>query len=101
MSCGEEKSKQPYVNPEGQAYLNSTVGSPPLEDISIPDFRKLIAQLQAHDPIPGVEVVEFDVPFNQHGVKNVKTFIFRPADAGDKKLPTLFYVHGGGWVSGE
>ena len=101
MSSGEGKSEQLCVNPEGQAYLDSAASSPPLEDISVPDFRKLLAQLQAHDPIPGVEVVEFDVPFNQHGVKNVKTFIFRPADAEDKQLPTLFYVHGGGWVAGE
>lgn len=89
----------PYIDPVNQAALDAVAasGTPPLEDLSIPKLRKVVAQLQEHEPIPGVDVTSFKVPFED---RHVEAFMFRPEGA-EQPLPTLMYLHGGGWVFGK
>ncbi|RFU33945.1 hypothetical protein B7463_g2361, partial [Scytalidium lignicola] len=92
----------PYLAPEDQTVVNefAASGEPPLQDLSVQEFRKFFDQLQEHTPIPGVTETEIKVPFGAKGKEFVKTFIFR-ADNTVGDLPVIFYIHGGGWISGD
>jgi acetyl esterase len=90
----------PYLDPEDQAFVNefAASGQPPIQDLGVQEFRKLFDELQQHTPIAGVLVTEIKVPFRTKDA--VKTFIFR-ADNAVGDLPVIFWLHGGGWVSGK
>lgn len=85
-----------YLDPLNQALADQLATQPPIEDLTIEQFRALLEQLQQHDPIPGVTRTEFTVPFED----GVKTYIFKP-DGVEGNLPVIFYFHGGAWVSGK
>ena len=85
-----------YLDPLNQALAEQLATQPPLQDLTIEQFRALLHQIQQHDPIPGVTRTQFSVPFED----GVDAFVFKP-DGAKGVLPTMFYLHGGGWVSGE
>lgn len=89
----------PYLDPVNQTFVNdfAAEGIPPLQDIPIPELRKLVDQLQKHTPIPGVTETSFKVPFEG---RHVEAFLFKPEGA-EGPLPTILYLHGGGWVFGK
>lgn len=89
----------PYLDPVNQAAINAiqAEGIPPLEDLSIPALRKLFSQLQEHVPIPGVIETHFEVPFEDGFVE---VFLFKP-EGSEGPLPTILYLHGGGWIFGD
>lgn len=89
----------PYIDPINQSALDAIAneGIPPLEDIPIPELRKIFSQLQQHTPIPGVIETSFKVPFEG---RHVEAFLFKPEGA-KVPLPTILYLHGGAWVFGE
>lgn len=55
--------------------------------------------LAPHVPSPAPSEV-LDVPYRA-GDDDATLDIFRPAAAGDAALPTLVWVHGGAWISGD
>ena len=85
-----------YLDPLNQAVADQLVTQPPIEDLTVEQFRALFAQLQQHEPIPGVTRTKFTVPFED----GVEAFVFKP-DGSKDDLPVIFYIHGGGWISGE
>lgn len=89
----------PYIDPVNQAALNALakLDLPPLEDLPIPELRKVFDQIQEHTPIPGVTETSFKVPFQG---RQVEAFLFKPEGAKGP-LPTILYLHGGGWIFGE
>lgn len=85
-----------YLDPLNQAVADELASEPPIEDLTVKQFRALFKRLQQHDPIPGVTRTSFTVPFED----GVQAFVFKPSGArGD--LPVIFYLHGGGWIFGE
>jgi acetyl esterase/lipase len=85
-----------YLDPLNQAVADQSATQPPLQDLTVEQFRAFFAKLQQHDPIPGVTRTKFTVPFED----GVEVFIFRP-DGAKGDLPVIFYFHGGGWIGGE
>ncbi|KAF2872079.1 Alpha/Beta hydrolase protein [Massariosphaeria phaeospora] len=85
-----------YLDPLNQVIADKLATQPPLEDLTIEQFRALLEQLQKHDPIPGVTRTSVTVPFED----GLKTFIFKPKGAKGT-LPVIFYFHGGAWISGN
>ncbi|KAF2245700.1 alpha/beta-hydrolase [Trematosphaeria pertusa] len=85
-----------YLDPLNQAVADELASEPPIEDLTVKQFRALFKRLQQHDPIPGVTRTSFTVPFED----GVQAFVFKPSGArGD--LPVIFYLHGGGWIFGD
>jgi acetyl esterase len=86
----------PYLDPLNQAVADQFATQPPLQDLSVEQFRKLFEQLQEHTPNPAVSRTSFIVPFED----GVKTFVFK-AKGATGILPVIFYFHGGGWIAGR
>jgi acetyl esterase len=86
----------PYLDPLNQAVADEFATQPPLQDLSIEQFRKLFEQLQEHTPNPAVTRTSFTVPFED----GVKTFVFK-AKGMTGTLPVIFFFHGGGWIAGR
>lgn len=84
----------PFLDPLSEAF-NEAVGTIPT-DIPIEDFREEFEQLQAHNELGGVTRESFVVPFEA----GVTTWIYKPTGHGREPLPVIFFIHGGGWVSG-
>jgi acetyl esterase/lipase len=93
----------PPLDPASQALIDEELeqDAPPVQDLTPEQLRATTAQLQKHTPIPGVAVTEFSVkPLNDPEDKSIRTFMFRPMGAENEDLPVIFYLHGGGWISG-
>lgn len=80
-----------YLDPLNQALTDVLSTQPPLEDLTIPQFRALVEEIQQHDFDPRVARTNFVVPFQD----GVETFIFKPKGVR-KTLPVIFYFHGAG-----
>ena len=48
----------------------------------------------------GVEVLK-DIPYVNYQNRQLLLDIYRPSNSGDKKLPTIIVVRGGGWARGD
>jgi acetyl esterase len=88
----------PYLDPLNSAFAAQFAAGPSIEDLTIKQFRAFFEKLQKPDhSIPDVTRTSFTVPFEA----GLKTFIFKPkSTAKDAILPVIFYLHGGGWISG-
>jgi acetyl esterase/lipase len=42
-----------------------------------------------------------DIPYVEHGHKRHVLDIYTPADPAGKRLPVMFWIHGGGWQAGD
>jgi len=91
----------PYLDPINQAFIDAgtKANSPKVYDLSYVDARAFLEKVQTHVPATDVVVEEFDSPMGTSG--KVKTVLYKPAHASGKKLPTVFYTHGGGWILGR
>lgn len=49
---------------------------------------------------PGVKM-ELDVPYIENGDEAQKLDIYYPEKPGDKPLPLIVHIHGGGWIGGS
>lgn len=86
------------LDPEAQAFAEATSKPPFLKDLGVEGARMLLDDVQAA-PIekPDVSDEWITVPAE---VGNVKVRIVKPAGSTGE-LPTVLYVHGGGWVLGD
>src|SRR5947209_11673572 len=86
------------LEPASQALVEATAGPPFLYELSPPDARAVLDQLQA-GPIDKLPVNDrwITVPAD---VGDVRVRIVRSPDA-DGTLPVILYMHGGGWVLGN
>ena len=56
---------------------------------------------QEHTSIPdGVEVIK-DITYVKYQDRELLLDIYRPSNSGDKKLPTIIVIRGGGWARGD
>lgn len=85
-----------YLDPLNQALADQLATQPPIEDLTVEQFRALFDSLQQHNPITGVARTSFTVPFED----GVKAYVFKPKITKGQ-LPVIFYIHGGGWIAGK
>src|SRR5437868_5760131 len=64
-------------------------------------IRQRVARAQATAIADVAERVERDVTYGRVGDVELKMDIYHPKGAGEKPLPVVMYVHGGGWRSGD
>ena len=85
-----------YLDPLNRAFANVAAAAPPLQDLTVEQFRAEVEQLQQHTPAPGATRTEFVVDFED----GVTTYIFKP-DGATGNLPVVFFIHGGAWIAGR
>ncbi|KAF3007433.1 hypothetical protein E8E13_003495 [Curvularia kusanoi] len=85
-----------YLDPLNQAFADAAATQPPLESLTVEQFRTEVDLLQQHEPMSGVTRSEFTVPFED----GVKTYVFKP-DGFQDYLPVVFFFHGGAWIGGN
>lgn len=85
-----------YLDPLNQAFVDAAAAGPPLQDLTVEQFRAEVDQLQQHTPIPGVTLTEFIVDFED----GVTTYIFKP-DGSPANLLVVLFIHGGAWIAGK
>jgi acetyl esterase len=88
-----------YLDPLNQAFADELATQPPIQDLSVQEFRALLEQLQHRDkPVSGVTRTSFTVPFES----GVKTFVFKRNDVKKGEvLPVVLYLHGGAFIAGR
>lgn len=82
--------------PEYRAYLqrDGAEAAPSLDQLSVPDARKLMRDMQQGD------VSSYSVTAERHMLDGCSVLILKPAHLNDP-LPVVMYLHGGGWVLGD
>jgi acetyl esterase/lipase len=87
-----------FLEPAAQEFADATSKPPFLYELGPDGARKVLDDVQAA-PIPKLDVAEkwITVPAE---VGDVRVRIVKPVDA-EESLPTILYMHGGGWVLGN
>ena len=62
-------------------------------------FAALLFALIASSPLVVAQVAKLDIPYGDSSIERQVLDIYAPTDA--KKLPVVFWIHGGGWVTGD
>jgi acetyl esterase len=90
---------EPVLEPAAQRLATDTSAPPFLYDLGPDGARKVLDDIQAA-PIAKLDVSEkwLTVPAD---VGDVRVRIVKPIGTDGGQLPTLLYVHGGGWVLGN
>lgn len=89
----------PYLDPLSAALAKQFSSQPPIETLSVAEFRAVFDTLQTvTNPIPGVTRTSFTVPFEG----GVKAYVFKADDLIDaEKLGVVLYLHGGAFIAGK
>ncbi|MFD7023786.1 alpha/beta hydrolase [Promicromonospora sukumoe] len=87
------------LEPAAQTFADATARPPLLYELGVEGARKLLDDVQAA-PVdkPDVDEKWITVPAD---VGDVRVRIVRPAGPTAELLPTVLYVHGGGWILGN
>ncbi len=95
MAFDDEKMLA-LLAPEYRAYIERlrATGGPPVSELSVPDARKLMRDMQQ------VDVSSYPVTTERHALDGFSMLILKPA-ALHEPLPVIVYLHGGGWVLGD
>ncbi len=87
-----------YLEPEARQLAGATANPPYFYDMTPQDARKVLDDVQAAPiPLPDIDEKWIVVPA---AVGDVRARIVKPVD-GAGPLPTILYIHGGGWVLGN
>jgi acetyl esterase/lipase len=87
---------QPYLDPPNQELIDSLPDGPPLEELSLKQFRAFADSLGQSTQLPGVKRRSMVVPVEG----GVPTWIYTP-EGSSEDLPFIFYIHGGLWQGGR
>ena len=61
----------------------------------------LIVYLIALPKIVAGQLLKSDIPYVPNGHERHVLDIYSPEESNDQKFPVLFWIHGGGWVTGD
>jgi acetyl esterase/lipase len=88
--------RQPYLDPLNQKLIDSLPEGPPLEDLSVKEFRAFADSLGGQKLLPGVSRRRVVIPVEG----GIPTWIHTP-EGSSGELPFIFYIHGGLWQGGR
>src|SRR5215472_15932672 len=90
---------RPTLEPHAQQFVDGLTGKSPIYSLSPDEARSVLVQVQSI-PVgkPSAKIEDIAFPVGPTG--SVPVRIVRPAGAVDA-LPTVIYIHGGGWVLGD
>lgn len=91
---------QLYLDPVVRAFVEKTEkkGGTPLYELTPSEARQVLLDVQAeYEPSEDVQLDEYQAPLDDG--RKMKFYILKPVHATEP-LPTVFYMHGGGWVMG-
>ena len=86
------------LEPAAQDFANATAKPPLLYELGVEGARKLLDDVQAA-PIEKLYVDETWITIAA-SVGSVQVRVLKPNDA-DEMIPTILYMHGGGWILGN
>ena len=86
------------LEPAAQDFANATAKPPLLYELGVEGARKLLDDVQAA-PIDKLDVDETWITVAA-SVGSVQVRVLKPNDA-DEMIPTILYMHGGGWILGN
>ncbi|GAA4684770.1 alpha/beta hydrolase [Pseudonocardia yuanmonensis] len=94
-----EKSDRPVLEPAAQAFVEATATPPFLYQLDPAEGRRVVNEVQSGE-IDKPEIDEEWVAVEGGPTGTVDVRVVRPKGA-DGALPTVLYMHGGGWVFGN
>ncbi|KAI2615590.1 Alpha/Beta hydrolase protein [Hypoxylon sp. NC1633] len=86
----------PYLDTLNQGLADASASMPPMESLTVPQFRDMLVQLNAHEQVPGVNRNMISVPISG----GTDTWIYTPEGA-KSPLPYIYFIHGGGFIAGN
>jgi len=98
MSSPSSKHPHLSIGAEKFIYKLESVNSTPLYELSPEEAREFLKDLQIHSEVETNADIEDKKVITDYGQINLR--IARPK-VGDKKLPAILYLHGGGWILGN
>ncbi|BCS83327.1 putative alpha/beta hydrolase [Cotonvirus japonicus] len=84
------------LDPDVKKFVDTLTNTTPIYNLSIPAARKVLNDIQLDTSYKNSVNIQNIVIENE----NVNATIVRPID-NTKKLPFIFYIHGGGWILGN
>jgi acetyl esterase len=97
-NCTRRIMTKHYLEPEAQAMADATAKPPYFYEVTPEEARKVLDEVQAQPiALPDVEEKWITVPAE---VGDVRARIVKPVGSSGS-LPTVLYIHGGGWVLGN
>lgn len=105
MTTAPRTTPRTVLEPAAQELADATADPPYLYDLGPDGARKVLDDLQSA-PVEMVPVYEewVTVPVAFDGADDVRVRVVKPQEAVDSRasrLPTVLYMHGGGWVLGN
>src|SRR6516225_12372059 len=89
----------PLLEPATQQFVDAVAAGPAMAELSPDDARKFLADTQSGSiGKPAARFEDRVIPVGPTGSVSVR--IVRPEGASEA-LPTVVYVHGGGWIFGD
>jgi len=90
----------PQLDPSTQEFVESLADSPPIDTLAPEAARAVLsrAQQSVRVPLPDVSMADRILHIGPTGSTRIRAV--RPAGVTDV-LPTVLYIHGGGWVIGD
>jgi len=85
-----DRTARAWFSGEGAAAAVPAPAVPAAKNAQVPEF-----------PLPDNVVLEADMEYGRAGQRSLKLDLLRPKDQGEKRLPVLVHIHGGGWRQGS
>ncbi|KAI8951095.1 Alpha/Beta hydrolase protein [Xylaria longipes] len=87
---------RPYLDPLNQGLADVSATMPPMESLTVAQFRDNLVQFSAHEQLPGVNRNMISIPV----WNGTDTWIYTPTSSSGP-LPYIYFIHGGGFVAGN
>lgn len=87
-----------YLDPQNTSFAAAIVNEPAPHQLGYVKGREALEVLQKHDAAPDITTKAFKVP-GKYGPTSVT--IVKSKSLTTKRLPIVFYTHGGGWILGR
>ncbi len=90
-------SKLPNLTKDTEEFLNyiESLDNKPINELTAQEARDFLTSLQEET------YKNINASVEEMFINEVRTYIIRPENSTNNKLPVVLYLHGGGWVMGD
>ncbi len=90
-------SKLPNLTKDTEEFLNyiESIDNKPINELTAQEARDFLTSLQEET------YKNINASVEEMFINEVRTYIIRPENSTNNKLPVVLYLHGGGWVMGD